>query len=62
VRTLLLVLFIEVGCATAPSPKAPDESRRVPVNETVPPDVSGVVGGKKPARVAPTEAPRVEWR
>ncbi len=36
----LLLLALVVGCASAPRPKAPDESRRIPVNRTVPAEVA----------------------
>jgi hypothetical protein len=30
-----------LGCATAPKPKAPDDSYRMPVNRVVPPELGG---------------------
>ncbi len=39
-RVGIVVLVVMVlGCATAPKPKAPDESRRTPVNKVVPPEL-----------------------
>ncbi len=38
-KPLLIVAFL-VGCASAPRPKAPDESRRIPVNRTIPTEVA----------------------
>jgi len=38
---MLLVVFLAAGCkTTAPSPKRPDESRRVPINKTIPPELA----------------------
>lgn len=39
VLTALVLGF--AGCATAPGPKAPDETRRTPVNKVVPPELAG---------------------
>ncbi len=36
----LLLAALLVGCASAPRPKAPDESHRIPVNRTVPAEVA----------------------
>ena len=42
-EAVLLAMLVGVGaCATAPAPKAPDESRRSLVNKTVPPELRGV--------------------
>jgi len=38
-KPLLLLAFL-AGCASAPRPKAPDESHRIPVNRTVPPEAA----------------------
>ncbi len=60
------LLFIAVACACAatPGPKRPDESHRVPVNRTLPPEVEEAV---KTTEVTGTQRqPRrgdeVEWR
>jgi hypothetical protein len=54
--------LFELGCASAPLPKAPDETRRVPVNKVVPPEV----GGRAPRPEEPSDAEgrgaEVEWR
>ncbi len=57
------LLIIVAACASAPAPKRPDESHRVPVNRTVPPEVEDAV---KPAHANGGRQPRredeVEWR
>ncbi len=58
------LLIVVAACATAPVPKRPDESHRVPVNRTVPPEVDGAV---KPAQAnggqrQPRREGEVEWR
>ncbi len=58
------LLIIVAACASAPAPKRPDESHRVPVNRTVPADVDGAV---KPDQASGAQRqPRcegeVEWR
>lgn len=40
----MLVLCAALSCATAPKPKAPDESRRTPVNKVMPPEL----GARRP--------------
>ncbi len=63
-KPIVLVLFA-LACASAPSPKRPDESRRVPVNRTVPAEVASEGAPEKPDMSAhqrgglPAE---VEWR
>jgi hypothetical protein len=45
VKVLIVIgLVIALGCVTAPKPKAPDESRRTPVNKVVPPEL----GARRP--------------
>jgi len=46
-RALLAAVLL--ACASAPRPKAPDESHRIPVNESVPPEA---------AHQGPPETPR----
>jgi type IV conjugative transfer system TraN protein involved in mating pair stabilization len=63
-RALLLLLALAAGCASAPGPKQPDLSRRVPVNRTIPTEVQASVSG---GREAPEAKQRhregeVEWR
>jgi hypothetical protein len=36
---IAILLAVVAGCASAPKPKAPDESRRTPVNKVVPPEL-----------------------
>ena len=58
-RALALAFFLATACASAPGPKAPDESRRVPVNRTIPAELGSA------HRPASRERPRegeVEWR
>jgi hypothetical protein len=59
----LLLLALAAACASAPGPKQPDVSHRVPVNRTVPVEVQGAEAGR------PASQPRqrhhddeVEWR
>jgi hypothetical protein len=49
-----------LGCASAPAAKAPDESRRVPVNKVVPKEVSGL--GSPRAEVRASDGSQLEWR
>jgi hypothetical protein len=37
---LSVVALAMLACASAPKPKAPDESRRTPVNKVVPPELA----------------------
>ena len=42
-EVVLAVVLAGLGaCATAPAPKAPDESKRTLVNKTIPPELRGV--------------------
>jgi hypothetical protein len=42
-EVVLVAMLVGLGaCATAPAPKAPDESRRTLVNKTVPSELRGV--------------------
>ncbi len=58
------LLIIVAACASAPAPKRPDESHRVPVNRTVPAEVDGAMkpdqanGGQR----QPRREGEVEWR
>ena len=63
-RALLLVIVLAAGCASAPGPKRPDESRRVPVNRTFPAELAGGATGEQGHR-APEPGRRngrVAWR
>jgi len=46
-----------LACATAPKPKEPDDTYRMPVNRVVPPELGGTAkrGAKEPAT-------GLEWR
>ncbi len=57
------LLIIVAACASAPAPKRPDESHRVPVNRTVPPEVEDAKanqanGGQR----QPRREGEVQWR
>jgi hypothetical protein len=60
----LLLLVLAAGCVTAPAPKRPEESHRVPVNRTVPPEADGNAKQSEPgaAQRQPRRAGEVEWR
>jgi hypothetical protein len=63
-KALVLVL-LAVGCATAPGPKRPDESQRIPVNRTVPAEVESAARPRKQDVADPRPRRRdseVEWR
>ncbi len=61
-KWILLALLAVAGCASVPGPKAPDESRRVPVNRVVPPEAMPAEGKKTfPRRQSPGTR-EVEWR
>ena len=59
----LFFLFV-AGCATAPGPKRPDESHRIPVNRTVPAEVAGALAAQpvKPVDRKNSASAEVEWR
>lgn len=40
-RMLVLLGVLALACASGPKPKAPDESRRTPVNRLIPPELGG---------------------
>ena len=60
------LLFIAVACACAatPGPKRPDESHRVPVNRTVPPEIEEAVKTTEASGTQrqPRRDGEVEWR
>ncbi len=62
-RTLLFIA-LACACATAPGPKRPDESHRVPVNRRVPPEVEEAVRANhgSGAQRQPRPEGEVEWR
>ncbi len=61
---LVLSIVLACACATAPAPKRPDESHRVPVNRTVPPEVEETVKANQASggRRQPRREGEVEWR
>jgi hypothetical protein len=61
-RTLVLSMLL-TACASVPGPKRPDESRRVPVNRTVPSEVAaeGEHAEASPARHG-GRGGEMEWR
>ena len=58
------LLIVVAACASAPAPKRPDESHRVPVNRTVPAEVDGAVKPDQAsgAQRQPRREGGVEWR
>ena len=59
---LLLLGALVVGCASAPRPKAPDESHRIPVNRTVPVEVARTDRPERPPAHDPERGDSMEWR
>ena len=60
----LLLVVLAAACASAPGPKRPDESHRVPVNRTIPAEVESA-GVSKQEVQDPRGRHRdgeVEWR
>ena len=63
-RAIVLVVLTLAACASAPAPKMPDESHRVPVNRVVPPELEEagkVAEEKQPPRVRGKVVAGVEW-
>jgi hypothetical protein len=60
----VLVIALLAGCATAPGPKRPDESHRVPVNRTIPAEAGGAAPPTEPSRQERRlqREGEVEWR
>jgi len=61
----LVVVLLAAACASAPGPKRPDESHRVPINRTVPPEVATAVAQNQGDAAAAKRRGRegeVEWR
>ncbi|HTP26549.1 MAG TPA: TrwH protein [Anaeromyxobacteraceae bacterium] len=60
-RLVLVIVSLAAGspfaCATAPKPKEPDESYRMPVNRVVPPELGG---GEKRGASEPSKG--LLWR
>ena len=61
-KRILLALLVLAACASAPAPKAPDESRRVPVNRVMPPEATPDEGKKTSLRRQSPGTREVEWR
>lgn len=61
-KRILVAALLLSGCASAPAPKAPDESQRVPVNRVAPPEATTDGTPEKAAKKAHKEAGQVEWR
>ncbi len=60
----LLLLALAAACASAPGPKQPDVSHRVPVNRTIPAEVQNA-RSSEPEASEPRQRHRdgeVEWR
>jgi hypothetical protein len=60
-KGLLLAVGL-LACASAPGPKVPDESHRIPVNRTVPPEVARPSASQTPAAHDDGRIEHVEWR
>ncbi len=58
----VLLLALLVGCASAPRPKTPDESHRIPVNRTVPVEVARPDRPERPPARDPERGDSMEWR
>jgi len=60
----LLLMSLACACATASGPKRPDESHRVPVNRTTPPEAEQAVKANETpsAERKPRREGEVEWR
>lgn len=60
----LLFLFVAAGCASAPGPKRPDESHRMPVNRAIPAEVAAALASDPAKRTErkPERSGEVEWR
>jgi len=58
----MLLAVCLLACASAPRPKAPDVSRRIPVNRSEPPEVSRPGASETTAARDPGRVDYVEWR
>ena len=61
-RTAALFCLLVFACASAPAPKTPDESHRVPVNHSVPAELVGSRTADRTSRRAPQRGAEVYWR
>lgn len=60
----LLLVVLAAGCASAPGPKRPDESHRIPVNRSIPVEVESAGASRQDVQ-EPRRRHRdgeVEWR
>jgi len=58
----LLFIVLACACATAPGPKRPDVSHRVPVNQTLPPELEAAAKTSQAAGKQARREGEVEWR
>ncbi len=60
----LLLMALACACTTASGPKRPDESRRIPVNRTTPPEAEQAAKANETpsAQRRPQREGAVEWR
>ncbi len=61
-RTVVLFCLLALACASAPAPKTPDESHRVPVNYSVPAELAAGRTAERSPRKAPQRSGEVYWR
>ena len=57
-----MVALLATACVSAPSPKEPDETHRVPVNRVTPPEIAAEKPAKKAVQRERADAGEVEWR
>ncbi len=57
-----IVAVLATACVSAPSPKEPDESRRVPVNRVVPAELTPEKPARKAVQKERADGGEVEWR
>jgi hypothetical protein len=57
-----MVAVLATACISAPSPKEPDETHRVPVNRVTPSELAPEKPPKKAVQQERADAGEVEWR
>ena len=57
-----IVAVLATACVSAPSPKEPDESHRVPVNRVVPVELMPEKPSRKAVQNERAHGDKVEWR
>ena len=57
-----IAMLLGTACLSGPSPKQPDEGRRVPVNRVPPPEVKRERAPEKSPRTERPDGGAVEWR